>query len=294
MHFWINKPAGRSHVIGGCRRGTYHAAAAAVTASSLPASIPLLKTRGQLGGRRDCLGGGSMISPHRPSTNWIVNSSTGEQRRIEQVRCQGHSRRTEETGRNNRRGQQTNTISHLVTTSAQPRRVISSDPNANGAILEFPEMRDAELAGYRLRCGVWITFVLASGFVSIAKFYFGNRPDTGPDVLIFCGLLLTLLISGCFFTITRRARNAERNQNNHQEVCPHHVCYYAVNSAELRPQVQTLRVPMPAPTPPPISPSPPPYHIAILIPQAEPPDVEAPPPSYDKATGHTGTTSVSE
>lgn len=45
----------------------------------------------------------------------------------------------------------------------------------NRSILDLSEFSDAELAGYRLRCGVWITFVLATGFVVAAKFSFGHE-----------------------------------------------------------------------------------------------------------------------
>lgn len=45
----------------------------------------------------------------------------------------------------------------------------------NRSILDLSEFSDAELAGYRLRCGIWITFVLATGFVVAAKFSFGHE-----------------------------------------------------------------------------------------------------------------------
>lgn len=58
------------------------------------------------------------------------------------------------------------------------RQIITNETTSSlnrAGFLDFSEISDTELAGYRLRCGVWITFVLATGFVSVAKFYFGHR-----------------------------------------------------------------------------------------------------------------------
>lgn len=45
----------------------------------------------------------------------------------------------------------------------------------NRGLLVFSDVNDAELASVRLRCGVWITFVIATGLVAAAKFYFSDE-----------------------------------------------------------------------------------------------------------------------
>lgn len=63
-------------------------------------------------------------------------------------------------------------------TDTSNNQLILSNATASGtnrSLLGFSEFSDAELAGYRLRCGIWITFVVASTFVAAAKFYFGYR-----------------------------------------------------------------------------------------------------------------------
>lgn len=67
-------------------------------------------------------------------------------------------------------------------TTAGNNQLILSNTTANGtnrSLLDFTEFNDAELASYRLRCGVRITFVLATGFVAAARFYFGDRASWG-------------------------------------------------------------------------------------------------------------------
>lgn len=63
-------------------------------------------------------------------------------------------------------------------TTAGNNQLILSNTTSNGtnrSFLDFSEFNDAELASYRLRCGVWITFVLVTGFVAAAKFYFSSE-----------------------------------------------------------------------------------------------------------------------
>ncbi|OXU25630.1 hypothetical protein TSAR_016006 [Trichomalopsis sarcophagae] len=140
----------------------------------------------------------------------------------------------------------------------------------NRGLLNFSDFNDAEMAGYRLRCSVWIIFVLATGFVAAAKFYFDHQQGAGLEVLVFCGLLVTLLMSGCFYSIICR-----RAQNNHrQEIQAEPIA--AVSVANTIPNESIRQVSMPIRQNPP-----PPYHVAILIPPPTSPD-EAPPPAYDK------------
>ncbi|KAG8036129.1 hypothetical protein G9C98_004709 [Cotesia typhae] len=285
MHFWINKPAGRSRAIGGgCRR--YHAATTAISASSLQSSVPLLKTHcGRSSSRRT--GNSSMVSPNRLHGNWTNTRS-----------CEGTLNRSavgvlyQPRDRENSNSVHESTRHH----GHQPHGIANS----------------AELAGYRLRCGVWITFILATGFVSIAKFYFNHRPDKGLDVLIFCGLLVALMISGCFYTtLFRRNRNDHHyhvpeisiatvateaaNEANHQQpggdnnslpmnsLATQHPASQHQHPVDQH-QQQLISSSMLFPSTPSLpSPSPPPYHIAILIPPNSQYD-EAPPPSYEKVT----------
>ncbi|KAG7208939.1 hypothetical protein KM043_015116 [Ampulex compressa] len=157
-------------------------------------------------------------------------------------------------------------------TNAGNNHLISSNTTSNGtsrSLVDFSEFGDTELAGYRLRCGVWITFVLATGFVAAAKFYFGHQ-GPGLEILVFCGLL-TLLLSACLYSILcRRSQNTAHQEQHMQE--EHITSLTTVNPAaneSIRP------VPVVRQNPPP------PYHIAILIPPPATLD-EAPPPSYDK------------
>lgn len=64
-----------------------------------------------------------------------------------------------------------------VTTAGNNQLILSNTAasGTNRSLLDFSEFNDAELASYRLRCGVWITFVFATGFVAAAKFYFGDQ-----------------------------------------------------------------------------------------------------------------------
>lgn len=133
--------------------------------------------------------------------------------------------------------------------------------------------------------------------------------DAGLDMLIFCGLLFTLLLSGCFYsTLFRRAQNNHRHQQ-HLEPEEQHIATLAAaltlrdenaqhaiqQQLNLRLQQQQLNLQLQMQqqqqqqqhqqqqqTLPPPPPPPPPYHIAILIPPPNSPE-EAPPPSYDKA-----------
>lgn len=96
-------------------------------------------------------------------------------------------------------------------TTAGNNQLILSNTTSNGtnrSFLDFSEFNDAELASYRLRCGVWITFVLATGFVAAAKFYFSDRVSWSWNFLWskrfnFISLLLILNI----FSTGSRYRN---------------------------------------------------------------------------------------
>lgn len=63
------------------------------------------------------------------------------------------------------------------------------------------ELRQAELAGFRLRCGIWSTFALATVFVAAAKFYFGYRVS------------VSILKKNSYFKIL--SQNSDRCRNCH-------------------------------------------------------------------------------
>lgn len=78
-------------------------------------------------------------------------------------------------------------------------------PNAtatgtNRSVLGFSEFSDAELAGFRLRCGIWITFVIASTFVAAAKFYFGYRVSGYCVYIIFYSSIMNSFFIWNVFT----------------------------------------------------------------------------------------------
>lgn len=154
-------------------------------------------------------------------------------------------------------------------TTAGNNQLILSNTTSNGtnrSLLDFSEFNDAELASYRLRCGVWITFVLAAGFVAAAKFYFGDKGQ-GIEIFIFWGLL-TLSLFACLYSILY-CRNQRNSHEEHQIQEEHITSTTTMPNENIRPISIIRQNP------------PPPYHIAILIPPSNASD-EAPPPSYDK------------
>ncbi|KMQ98188.1 hypothetical protein RF55_1461 [Lasius niger] len=187
-----------------------------------------------------------------------------------------------------------------VTDVSNNQLILSNTTGANGTnrnLLGFFEFSDAELAGYRLRCAVWITFVLATGFVAAAKFYFGYRSvisylhvNQGPglEILMFCGLLI-LLLSACLYSIFcrrhdqshyhhgSRPEHSARMQEDHLAALTNASGIGETVVGRMTTTVSTTTTAVRH------NPPPPPYHIAILIPPLPPTfSDEAPPPSYDK------------
>lgn len=159
-----------------------------------------------------------------------------------------------------------------VTTAGNNQLILSNTATngTNRSLLDFSEFNDAEVASYRLRCGVWTTFVFATGFVAAARFYFGDHGQ-GIEVFVFCGLLTLLLLFACLYSIL-----CHRNQrNNHQEhhIQEDHIASVTATNTVSNENIRPISVMRQNP--------PPPYHIAILIPPHNSSD-EAPPPSYDK------------
>jgi hypothetical protein len=165
---------------------------------------------------------------------------------------------------------QDNFNNNNATNSGYNQQVLPPTSAANRGLLNFSEFNDAEMAGYRLRCSVWIIFVLATGFVAAAKFYFDHQQGAGLEVLVFCGLLVILLMSGCFYSIICRQTQNQRRQESQVDSIA------TVTVANTIPNESIRQVAIPVRQNPP-----PPYHIAILIPPPTSSD-EAPPPAYDK------------
>lgn len=258
MHFWINKPAGRYYGFTGRR---------------YPAT-PLPKTRSN-----QCRYGADprqMVTPiHRfqslNATGNLPGPSNVNACRLIRTTIRNHNEsQYSSAGGSTQRNQLSNTSNNV--TNAGNNQLILSNTTTNGtnrSLLDFSEFSDAELAGCRLRCGVWLTFVIATAFVAAAKFYFGHE-GPGLEILVFCGLL-TLLLYACLYSILcRRTQN-----NNHQEQHIQEEHMAALATASTAPSESVRPIPVVRQNPPP------PYHIAILIP---PPTLseEAPPPSYDK------------
>ncbi|XP_015174718.1 PREDICTED: uncharacterized protein LOC107065494 isoform X2 [Polistes dominula] len=157
-------------------------------------------------------------------------------------------------------------------TNAGNNQLIVSNTVASGtnrSILNLSELSDANLAKYRLRCGVLVTIV-ATGFVVAAKLSFGYE-GLDLEIFVFCGLLtLLLLICLCIILCGRNPENNNRQERRIQENQIASLTNASLSTTEnLRP------IPLIRQHPPP------PYHIAILIPPPDSSD-EAAPPSYDK------------
>ncbi|KAL0117448.1 hypothetical protein PUN28_010349 [Cardiocondyla obscurior] len=293
MHFWINKPAGRYYGFTGRR---------------YPAT-PVPKSRNQ------CRCGGDlrqMVTPVHRFQGLAGNLTTGNASPAGPSNvnnsCRsivGRSTCTRIHNENRHHGSsslsaaqlvQLNNIPNNVTDASNNQLILSNTTAANGAERNRSlltgsvfELREAELAGFRLRCGIWSTFALATVFVAAAKFYFGYR-GPGLEILVFCGLLI-LLLSACLYSIFCKYHNHRESHYHHGGRSEHntrmqedHIVTLTnasnigdsiVNRATTVPTTTTVR-----------QPPPPPYHIAILIPPPSPPPLvasdEAPPPSYDK------------
>lgn len=157
-------------------------------------------------------------------------------------------------------------------TNAGNNQLILSNTVTNGtnrSILSLSEFSDAELAGYRLRCGVWITFVLGTGVVVAATFSFGHE-SPGLEISVLCGLL-TLLLLACLYSIL--CRHTHENYDQEHRVQEDQIA--SLTNSNLSTTENLRPVPVIRQHPPP------PYHIAILIPPLDSSD-EAAPPSYDK------------
>ncbi|XP_033361226.1 uncharacterized protein LOC117239616 [Bombus vosnesenskii] len=257
MHFWINKPAGRYYGFTGRR---------------YPAT-PLPKTR--LNQSRYNADLRQMITPlHRFQNLNAVGNTAGPSNMNTCRMIRTTIRPNNETQHfpvGSTQHVQLNNISNNVTTAGNNQLILSNTTSngTNRSFLDFSEFNDAELASYRLRCGVWITFVLVTGFVAAAKFYFSSGGQ-GIEIFVFWGLL-TLLLFACLYSILC----CRHHHNSHEE---HQIQEERIASV-------TGTTPIPNENIRPISVvrqnPPPPYHIAILIPSNNLPE-EAPPPSYDK------------
>ncbi|XP_036149860.1 uncharacterized protein LOC105838150 isoform X2 [Monomorium pharaonis] len=292
MHFWINKPAGRYYGFTGrrypvtpvpkshnqCRRG----GELSQMASPVHFRLTQVRYHDNLATRN--------LSPAGPSN--INNPHRGIARSTARIHNNRHHNSSSLSAA------QLNNIPNNVTNANNNQLILSNTTSANGTEQNRSlltgnvfDLREAELAGFRLRCGIWSTFALATVFVAAAKFYFGYR-GPGLEILVFCGLLI-LLLSACLYSIFckyNRDRNyhpSSRSEHNAQMQEDHIVA--VTNASSIGDSVvNTTTTTVPTTTvrqnPPP------PYHIAILIPPSSPPSSpplvsseEASPPSYDKA-----------
>lgn len=260
MHFWINKPAGRYY---------------GFTGRQYPAT-PRPKSRishcRYIGEPRQ------MITPLHRFQNLNTMGNTAGPSNINScrmIRTTNIIRTNNETQSNFPVGStqhpQLNNISNNVTTAGNNQLILSNTTSngTNRSLLDFSEFNDAELASYRLRCGVWITFVLATGFVAAAKFYFSDRGQ-GIEIFVFWGLL-TLSLFACLYSILY-CRNQRNNHQEHQ-IQEEHIASVTATTPMPNENIRPISVVRQNP--------PPPYHIAILIPSNNSSE-EAPPPSYDK------------
>ncbi|XP_066588915.1 uncharacterized protein [Prorops nasuta] len=255
MYFWINKPADRYYGFNGRR---------------YPATpVPKLRCSQYRHGREFS----QMVTPVHRFQNINRAGSVAGPSNLNSCRFLRPSLRVLN---DNRDSSPVNFIQHSqlsnapnnVTNIGNNQQILSnsSTNGTNRSLLDFSEFTDAELAGYRLRSGVWITFVLATGFVAAAKFYFGHQ-GPGLEILVFCGLVTLLLIACTYTILCRRTHNIRQRERRIQEdhsSLTNTLTNESITHANIARQN-----------------SPPPYHIAILIPPLSMTE-EAPPPSYDK------------
>ncbi|XP_078044996.1 uncharacterized protein LOC144474212 isoform X1 [Augochlora pura] len=264
MHFWINKPAGRYYGFTGRR---------------YPAT-PMPKTRfNQCRYNADLR---QMVTPlHRfQSLNTTgnlagpsnVNTCRATQTMLRPIN--NESQNSFPVG-STRRAQPDN-IPNNVTTAGNNQLILSntSSNGTNRSLLDFSEFNDAELASYKLRCGVCTIFIVMIGFLAAGKFYFR---DEGQDVelFIFWGSLSLILLACLHFTLCRRNQRNRHQEHHIQEehITEEHIASVTAPNTPPNETVRPISVVRQNP--------PPPYHIAILIPPPNSSE-EAPPPSYDK------------
>ncbi|XP_015597421.1 uncharacterized protein LOC107268805 isoform X2 [Cephus cinctus] len=261
MHFWIDKPASSYYGFGGRR---------------YPAT-PLPKARsGQCRRSRHVR---SMVTPvHRFQSLEGTGSSAGPSTSLNPSRPH---RTTVRNTVDNRYAssrlavhliQPSNTHNNVSNIGNNQHSLPYAASNVTNQRLDVSDCDHPELAQCRLRCFIWITFFLGIGIVSAARYYFEHQRN-GLELLLFCGLLVILLLSGCFCAIL-----CHRVHNRHHHRQEPHI---AEDPISLLTAANTIANEHIRPIPVATQNSPPPYHIAVLIPSPDSPE-EAPPPSYDK------------
>uniref|UniRef100_A0A336K6I0 CSON015620 protein n=1 Tax=Culicoides sonorensis TaxID=179676 RepID=A0A336K6I0_CULSO len=171
-----------------------------------------------------------------------------------------------------------------TTTNTTMISAISSRPSHHVQLLAAGSRvggsEESQLLPTHLKFGMWASLVLATIFVTSAKFYLDHQ-GTGLEVLLFCAFSATFFLAACTISICRRpgpsrepsintAHTIQTQTDQLSSVEPIvQNNYDAIAVAQIHHQ-QAIAPP-------------PPYHIAILLPDnaKEQPD-EAPPPSYDK------------
>ncbi|XP_043254129.1 uncharacterized protein LOC122398391 isoform X1 [Colletes gigas] len=258
MHFWINKPAGRYYGFTGRRYPATPIPKTRFNRCRYNADLRQMVT--PLHRFHNLSTAGSMAGPSNVNNCRLIRTSIRANNSETQNRFPvGSSQRT-----------QLNNIPNNVTTAGNNQLILSNTtPNGtNRSLLDFSEFNDAEIASYRLRCGLWITFVLAAGFVAAAKLYFANQGQ-GLEIFVFWGLS-TLLVFACLYSIV--CRRSQRNNHQEHRIQEEHIASVTATNTIPTENIRPVSVVRQNP--------PPPYHIAILIPPNS--TDEAPPPSYDK------------
>ncbi|XP_077285547.1 uncharacterized protein LOC143910824 [Arctopsyche grandis] len=137
-----------------------------------------------------------------------------------------------------------------------------------------------QLMPAHLKCGIWASFTFATLFVAGAKFYFDHQivyeQGAGMELLVFCALMVVFLLCACTISLCRTGippmplltPPIPSQQDSNEDL--------ALGT------VLSVQVAQPAGPPSP-EPPPPPYHIAVLLPQRDNTNSEAPPPTYEKA-----------
>ncbi|EZA54172.1 uncharacterized protein LOC105280395 isoform X2 [Ooceraea biroi] len=298
MHIWIHKPAGRYYGFAGRR---YPPAPVPKTRSNrcrrcserrqMVTSVHRIQG---LGGNF-ATGNASSAGPSNSRRNVIRSTASVRSHNSNNNNNNNENRHHGSSSLNAAQLAQLNNIPNNVTDVSNNQLILSNATSTNSSnrgcqFLGFSEFSDADLAGYRLRCGIWITFILVTTFVAIAKFYFGYR-EPGPELFVFCGLL-TLLLLGCLYSIFCNGQERLRDSQNHQDdgdrsehsarMQEDHIVALTSASSVSESVVGRAAATVPTTTVR-QNPPPPPYHIAILIPPPPPTSSdEAPPPSYDK------------
>lgn len=160
------------------------------------------------------------------------------------------------------------------------------------------ESTDLQFLPLHLKCGIFVSLVLAIAFIVGIKVYFDNH-GTKFEVGLFWLLTATFVFAFCFVSICKvprvlfasttssrsNSRDQTRDRCSMDEAGGRGSVVNSIDDAvitglhEYQQEIQSININTQA--------GPPPYHIAILLPEAKAKEdistlEESPPPSYDK------------